>query len=74
MSFQSRFEEGERINVSDLGWKGVPVPGSGAAESSTPRGGETGRRDRHLNGGRRSKGWEGMATWRRASGYGGARL
>lgn len=48
--------------------------GSGAAESSTPCGGETGRRDRHLNGGGRSKGREGVATWRRANGYGGARL
>lgn len=56
MGFQGRFEDWERINVSELGWEGVPEPGSREAESSTPYGGEAGRRDRELDGGRGSKG------------------
>lgn len=26
MGFRGRFEEGERINASELGWEGVPQP------------------------------------------------
>ncbi len=50
MGFETRFENGERVSVTDVWWVVVPEVGSRAAEGSRSNGGQVGGRNSELDG------------------------
>ena len=55
MFFDTGFENGERVNVTDVSWEGAPDAGRRAAKGSTSNGGQADRWYSEVDGRRRAE-------------------